>query len=130
MKALPNPEADPFPSGAGATGLLRTSKQLPVFNSGTVALLFRASRQLPLFNGNGALMGLDWVTGTTAFGLANSGLNWNPPDLSEGGAAVLLLLLLPSLSGSGLLNLKLFRDLEALLVPAPATSSLVGDENL
>lgn len=132
LKALPNPEAEPLPSGAGATGLLRTSKQLPVFSSGTAELPFRASKQLPLFSGSGALTGLDWLAGTAAFGLANSGLNWNPPSLSEGGAVVLLLLLLllPSLSGSGSLNLKLFRDLEAVLDPAPATSSLVGDENL
>lgn len=130
MKALPNPEVEPLPTEAGAAGLLRTSKQLPVFSSGTVALLFSASRQLPLFSGNGALTGLDRATGIAAFGLASSGLNWNPPSLSEGGAGVLLLLLLPSLSGSGSLNLKLFREVEAMLVPAPVTFSFAGDENL
>lgn len=67
------------------------------------------------------------MVGIVAFGLAISGLNWNPPSLSEG-AGVLLLLLAPN--GSGSLNLKLFRVLEVVLVPELAMSSFVGDENL
>lgn len=137
LKALPNPEVVvPLPTGAAVVDLPRTSKQLPDFSSGTTTgLLFRASRQLPLFSGSGAFfradVGLVCIAGVTAFGLAISGSNWKLPSLRDG-AGVELLLLLPAVpNGSGLLNLKLFCDLEVTLVVDPTgVASFVGDENL
>lgn len=131
LKALPKPEVVPLPT-AGVTGLDNASKQLPDFNSGTTELPFRASKQLPLFSGNelfevAGLFGV--ATGATAFGLAISGLNWNPPSLREVTGAELLLLPVPI--GSGSLNLKSFLALEIRTAAALAdTFSFAGDENL
>lgn len=131
LKALPKPEVVPLPT-AGVTGLDNASKQLPDFNSGTAGPLFRASKQLPLFSGNEAFAveGLVGVaTGATAFGLAISGLNWNPASLREVTGAELLPLPVPI--GSGSLNLKSFLALEIGTAAALAdTFSFAGDENL
>lgn len=134
LKAFPKPEVVvvvPLPT-AGVTGLASASKQLPDFNSGTTGLPFRASKQLPLFSGKGSF-GVEGVVGVeagaAAFGLAISGLNWNPPSLREVIGAELLPLPLPI--GSGSLNLKSFLALEIRTAAALAdTVNFAGDENL
>lgn len=127
LKAFPKPEVAPFPT-AGVTGFANASKQLPVFNSGTTESPLSASKQLPLFSGKGffRVEGLaEVVVGATAFGLAISGLNWNPPSLRDATGV------LPEPIGSGSLNRKSFLALEiGTAAEVAETSSFAGDENL
>lgn len=75
----------------GSCCLPSTSKQLPVFNVGTTTGAFSASKQLPLFSGrtvfsDGTASVVVPLGATLTFGLAISGLNWNPVSI---GATVL-----------------------------------------
>lgn len=129
LNALPKPpaEVEPLPTAAGVAGLVRASKQLPDFNSGTTEPLFRASKQLPLFSGKGVVEELGvTAAGTAAFGLAISGLNWNPPSFREAATGALTAPI-----GSGSLNRKSFLGLELETAAELAdTSNFAGDENL
>lgn len=77
LKVLPKLDIVPLPTD-WVTGLLKASRQLPDFSSGTAELLFRASKQLPLFSGRGVFRDVGLVgvgAEAKAFGLAISGLN-------------------------------------------------------
>lgn len=116
LNAPPNPPAD---------GGFSASKQLPLFNSGTAAmLLFSASKQLPLLSGSGAFTGLTSfeaaATNDVDLTFAVSGLNWKPVSFVGMAAA-------PFPIGSGLLNLKL---LSVAGFEVGGRFSFAGEENL
>lgn len=121
LNALPKPTLVGFePPNA--------SRQLPVFNSGTVAVpLFSASKQLPLLSGKGALTGLTSFEAEAAmvdFTLAVSGLNWKLVSFvgAEADAVEAIFVI-----GSGLLNLKL---LSVAGFEVAGWFSFAGEENL